>query len=74
MSDKPNWRCETCKHRTFDTPDNTLVCGRIKGPQHEDECILDEEPASCMDGSGYLAELRITDSFGCVLWEPKEGN
>ena len=74
MSEKPQWRCGTCKHN------DSGQCLRIKGPQHQsyrdwfdddDACVLDKEPAYCFDGSDYHAGLAITDDFGCVLWEQK---
>ena len=74
MSDKPEWRCKTCKHN------DDGRCGRLRGPQGEsyggeaiddDACVLDSEPAHCIDGSDYFAALSVTDDFGCILWEPK---
>ena len=74
MSDKPQWRCKTCKHRK---PDNDAwlksVCTRIKGPQNydDDDFVLDEELAYTADASGYRSEVEVRDDFGCVLWEQK---
>ena len=30
-----------------------------------------EEKAAAVDGSGYMASLRVKPDFGCVLWETK---
>jgi hypothetical protein len=30
-----------------------------------------EQPAVVVDGSGYVARLRVLPTFGCVLWESK---
>lgn len=31
------------------------------------------EPAVVTDGSGYSAMLRVLPTFGCALWEEKDG-
>ncbi len=30
------------------------------------------EPAVVVDGSGYVAVLRVLPSFGCILWEERD--
>jgi hypothetical protein len=32
------------------------------------------EQAVVVDGSGYRAALCVEDTFGCVLWEPKDAS
>ncbi len=29
------------------------------------------QPAVVVDGSGYVAQLRVLPTFGCVLWEER---
>lgn len=76
--------CKTCKHwkkpKAIDVEnDRFKICGRIKFDANYDSSYatkreLDEEsvfdePAVTVDGSGYFAELRTQESFGCTLHE-----
>jgi hypothetical protein len=74
--------CGTCKHwggangpegaeRLFRDANGFAKCLRIVDGC-DDEEVIDGEPAYTMDGSGYLSSIRTTESFGCVLWEPKQ--
>ena len=75
MSEKPQWRCGTCKHRQDGKGDWLPdLCARIKGTQdyNDDDFALDEQLAFSADASGYRSDFEVTDDFGCVLWEQKD--
>ena len=75
MSDKPQWRCGTCRHKRENEGGYLKhICTAIKGPQdyEDDDFVLNEQLAFSVDASGHLSDFEVTDDFGCVLWEQKK--
>ena len=60
--------CKDCKHKSVTTLRGMHVCGRIP---HPDDYTSTKDKAYVQDSEDYRASLRVTEEFGCVLWEAK---
>ena len=66
MSDRPDWRCETCKHFR----ESGDECERITNADGDDKACL--FVAAFKQEQVLDASLLVEPDFGCVLWEKKD--
>lgn len=63
MTDKPPWRCETCRHwdrnRSWGIRQQS-VCNALT----REDCA-----AGMLSSSGCEYDVYTREDFGCVLWE-----
>ncbi len=67
MPKKTEKTCGDCEYFGGERGSGYHECDAVE----HDIYAEDDDKAVVVDGSGYMAALRVRSDFGCVLWEKR---
>lgn len=74
----PIMQCGSCKYwvpfspEDYDDIEVFGTCSKVEHYTMKHKELANNWLACVVDGSGYFAELKTKESFGCVLWESSQ--